>query len=40
MKIIKNSTRWEVTVIWAAKAAKMGFRWRVGNWMKIRFWED
>jgi hypothetical protein len=27
-------------VLWAAKAAKMGFRWKVGNGQRIRFWED
>jgi hypothetical protein len=27
-------------VRWAAKAARMGYRWKVGNWVKIRFWED
>jgi hypothetical protein len=27
-------------VMGAAKAAKMGFRWQVGNGKKIRFWED
>lgn len=27
-------------VMWAAQAAKMGYRWKVGNGTKIRFWED
>jgi hypothetical protein len=27
-------------VLWAGKVAKMGYRWRVGNGQKIRFWED
>jgi hypothetical protein len=27
-------------VIWAAKAAKIGYRWQVGNGRRIRFWED
>jgi hypothetical protein len=27
-------------VLWAAKAAKMGYRWQVGNGRRIRFWED
>jgi hypothetical protein len=26
--------------MWAAKAAKMGFRWKVGDGKKIKFWED
>jgi hypothetical protein len=27
-------------VLWAAKVAKMGYRWRLGNGCKVRFWED
>jgi hypothetical protein len=27
-------------VMWAARVAKMGYRWKVGNGSKIRFWED
>jgi hypothetical protein len=27
-------------VIWAAQAAKIGFKWNVGNEMRVRFWED
>jgi hypothetical protein len=27
-------------VMWAAKAARMGFQWQVGNGKKIKFWED
>jgi hypothetical protein len=27
-------------VMWAARVAKMGYRWKVGNGKKIRFWED
>jgi hypothetical protein len=27
-------------VMWAARAAKMGYRWKVGSGSKIRFWED
>jgi hypothetical protein len=27
-------------VVWAAKAAKLGFRWHIGNGRKTRFWED
>jgi hypothetical protein len=26
--------------MWAAQAAKMGYRWKVGNGRKIRLWED
>jgi hypothetical protein len=26
--------------MWAAKASRMGFRWRVGDGKKIKFWED
>jgi hypothetical protein len=26
--------------MWAAQAAKMGFRWKVENGRKIKFWED
>jgi hypothetical protein len=26
--------------LWAAKAAKLGYRWKVGNGRKIKFWED
>jgi hypothetical protein len=27
-------------VLWAAKAAKMGYRWKIGNGKRVRFWED
>jgi hypothetical protein len=27
-------------VLWAAKAAKMGYKWKVGNGTTIKFWED
>jgi hypothetical protein len=26
--------------IWAAQAAKMGYRWKIGNGQKARLWED
>jgi hypothetical protein len=26
--------------MWAAKAAKMGYHWKVGNGNKFKFWED
>jgi hypothetical protein len=27
-------------VLWAAQAARMGFRWKIGNEKKNHFWED
>jgi hypothetical protein len=27
-------------VLWAARAAKMGYRWKVGNGRSVKFWED
>lgn len=27
-------------IIWASLAARMGYKWHVGNGQKIRFWED
>jgi hypothetical protein len=27
-------------VMWATKAARLGYRWRIGDGRKIRFWED
>jgi hypothetical protein len=26
--------------MWAARVAKIGYRWKVGNGTKVRFWED
>lgn len=26
--------------MWAASAAKMGYRWKIGNGRKCLFWED
>jgi hypothetical protein len=26
--------------MWAVQAAKLGYRWRVGNGKKVRLWED
>jgi hypothetical protein len=26
--------------MWASKAAKMGYQWKVGNGKKVKFWED
>lgn len=28
------------SLMWAAKAAKMGYRWKIGDGRKIKFWED
>jgi hypothetical protein len=27
-------------VLWAARVAKLGYRWKVGTGSKIRFWQD
>jgi hypothetical protein len=27
-------------VMWAAVAAKLGFRWKIGDGKKVKFWED
>jgi hypothetical protein len=27
-------------MLWAAKATKMGYRWKIGNGKRVRFWED
>ena len=27
-------------LMWAASAAKIGFRWKIGNGKKVKFWED
>jgi hypothetical protein len=27
-------------IMWAARVARMGYKWRVGDGSKIRFWED
>ena len=26
--------------MWTAQAAKLGYRWRIGNGKKVRLWED
>jgi hypothetical protein len=36
----RNSSPFWKGVVWAAKAAKLGFRWHIGNDRKVRFWED
>jgi hypothetical protein len=36
----RNSSPFWRGVVWAAKAAKLGFRWKVGNVRRVRFWED
>ena len=33
------STFWK-GVMWATKAVKFGYRWKVGNGRSVRFWED
>jgi len=27
-------------IMWAAKAAKLGYMWKIGNGQKVKFWED
>jgi hypothetical protein len=27
-------------VLWSANVAKMGYRWKVGDGKRVRFWED
>jgi hypothetical protein len=27
-------------MMWASKAAKMGYKWKIGNGKKVKFWED
>jgi hypothetical protein len=27
-------------IVWAAKAAKMSYKWKIGDERKVRFWED
>jgi hypothetical protein len=27
-------------VLWAAKAAKVGYQWKVGDGERVKFWED
>jgi hypothetical protein len=36
----RNSSPFWKGVMWAARAAKMGFRWKLGKGDKIIFWED
>jgi hypothetical protein len=26
--------------MWASRAAKIGYQWKVGNGRKVKFWED
>jgi hypothetical protein len=35
-----NASQFLKGLLWAERAAKMGFRWKVGNGRKIKFWED
>jgi hypothetical protein len=34
---VSNFWKW---VLWVARAAKFGFRWKLGNGANVRFWED
>jgi hypothetical protein len=36
----RNASLFWKGVIWVARAAKMGFRWKYGDGKRIRFWED
>jgi hypothetical protein len=36
----RNSSPFWKGVCWVAHAARMGFRWRVGDGKKVRFWKD
>jgi hypothetical protein len=35
-----GSSQFFKSLMWAAKAAKMGYRWKIGNGEKVKFWED
>jgi hypothetical protein len=35
-----NSSQFFKGFVWAAKAASMGFKWKIGNGNKVKFWED
>ena len=35
-----NSSPFWKGVLWAAKAAKQGYQWKVGNGKRVNFWED
>jgi hypothetical protein len=36
----RNASPFLKGFLWAAQAAKMGYRWKYGNGRRIRFWED
>jgi hypothetical protein len=36
----RNASPFWKGVLWAAQAAKMGFRWNIGNGRRVRFLED
>jgi hypothetical protein len=36
---VGGSNFWK-QVMWAARTTKFGFRWKVENKTKVRFWED
>jgi hypothetical protein len=35
-----NSSSFFKGFMWVAQAARMGYKWKVGDGKKIRFWED
>jgi hypothetical protein len=36
----REASPFEKGILWVVQAAKMGYRWHVGDGTKIRFWED
>jgi hypothetical protein len=36
----RNSSPFLKTVLWETRAAKMGYKWKIGDEKNIRFWED
>jgi hypothetical protein len=36
----KNSSPFWKRVMWAAQAARMSYRWQIGNGKQVSFWED
>jgi hypothetical protein len=37
---IDGSSQFFKGVMWAAKATKIGYRWKIGDGRKVKFWED
>jgi hypothetical protein len=35
-----NNSRFFNGFVWVAHTANMGFRWKIGNGRKVKFWED